>query len=254
MGDWLGTFYVAPQNRKYRKFEFARKYVRTLNIKTVNQWRNYTKSDGLPEDIPTQPDRVYKNSGWVNYGDWLGTGNIAPKDMVWRSFKEARIYVHSLNLTSLEKWRTYCTKGINGMPSKPVDIPSSPHSKYKNSGWVNYGDWLGTGNIAPKDMVWRPFKEARAFVHNLKLSSGKYWQLYCKGKLPKKRKKPSDIPATPDKSYKNLGWAGMGDWLGTGTEAPRYKTYKSYEDAKAFARSLNSTPISQVNSIFDALR
>ena len=117
MGDWLGTFYVAPQNRKYRKFEFARKYVRTLNIKTVNQWRNYTKSDGLPEDIPTQPDRVYKNSGWVNYGDWLGTGNIAPKDMVWRSFKEARIYVHSLNLTSLEKWRTYCTKGINGMPS-----------------------------------------------------------------------------------------------------------------------------------------
>ncbi len=29
-------------------------------------------------------------------------------------------------------------------------LPSNPNQAYKNSGWVSFGDWLGTGRIATK--------------------------------------------------------------------------------------------------------
>ena len=54
------------------------------------------------------------------------------------------------------------------------------------------GDWLGTGYVAPQKRQYRPFKEARKFVHELKLESRPEWQKYCEsGKLPK------DIPKHP---------------------------------------------------------
>ena len=37
----------------------------------------------------------------------------------------------------------------------------------------------------------------------------------------KSGKKPDDVPASPVDTYVDDGWAGMGDWLGTGTIAPR---------------------------------
>ena len=58
----------------------------------------------------------------------------------------------------------------------------------------------------------RTFSDARKFVHSLQLDSKKYWKEYYKS-----GKKPIDIPAAPDRIYKNKGWKGMGDWLGTGS-------------------------------------
>jgi len=75
-------------------------------------------------------------------------------------------------------------------------------------------DQVITRSILP----WRPFAAARKFVHSLKLESQTEWVLYCKGKIPRleKKPKPDDIPASPRKTYKDKGWIGMGDWLGTG--------------------------------------
>ena len=28
-----------------------------------------------PSDIPSHPEKTYKEAGWTNYGDFLGTGN-----------------------------------------------------------------------------------------------------------------------------------------------------------------------------------
>ena len=53
--------------------------------------------ENKPEDIPAYPDGVYKDSGWVSWGDWLGTGRIANQNKVYRSFDEARAFVHSLD-------------------------------------------------------------------------------------------------------------------------------------------------------------
>ena len=45
-------------------------------------------------------------------------------------------------------------------------------------------------------------------------------------------------------TYKNKGWIGMGDWLGTGTIANQQKEYRSFEDAREFVHSLKFNPLS----------
>ncbi len=98
-----------------------------------------------------------------------------------------------------------------------------PNRTYADKGWRGYGDWLGTGNIANFLKQYRPFHEARAFVHKLKLKSQDEWRAFCKGEMPKLGRRPVDIPACPNETYADRGWAGMGDWLGTGNVANQLK-------------------------------
>jgi hypothetical protein len=78
--------------------------------------------------------------------------------MKFRPFTEARDYVRNLGLKNQEDWRRYCKSG-----KRPRDIPANPQKVYKDD-WKNLGDWLGTGTIASKEKVYRPFSEAREFV------------------------------------------------------------------------------------------
>ena len=86
---------------------------------------------------------------------------------------------------------------------------------------------MGTGTIANFDKKFRSFKEARKFVRSLKLSSETQWRLYNKGELQGKPKKPDDIPTNPNNTYKDQGWIGMPDWLGTKTKPKRKKVSKN---------------------------
>ena len=61
----------------------------------------------MPSDIPASPDNVYKDKGWISWGDWLGTGTIAPNQRKFRKFREARIFVRELNLKTLAEWRAF---------------------------------------------------------------------------------------------------------------------------------------------------
>jgi len=99
----------------------------------------------------------------------------------------------------------------------PSDIPVGPSRVYKDQGWAGWGDWLGTGAIANFLIKYRPFAQARSFVWKLKLRNVYEWRDFTKsGHLP------SDIPATPDRTYRDKGWAGYSDWLGNG-RPPRRK-------------------------------
>jgi hypothetical protein len=223
MGDWLGTDAVATQLRQYRSFEKARRFVRGLGLKSTAQWTAYCKSGRKPPDIPADPQRTYAETGWTGIGDWLGTGR---RRGGWRAFKQARAFVHRLKFKSIYEWRDYCQAA-----KKPTDIPSNPDSAYREAGWIGYGDWLGTGTVASFLRQYRPFKKARAFVHGLGLKSGAEWRDYAKS-----GKKPADIPANPSRTYAESGWAGMGDWLGTGRL--RGTDWRSFKQARVFARNL----------------
>jgi len=61
---------------------------------------------------------------------------------------------------------------------------------------------------------YRPFLEARAFVHTLNLKSTSEWSLFSKSHMLGKEALPADIPATPNKTYAQSGRAGMSDWPG----------------------------------------
>jgi hypothetical protein len=226
LGDWLGTNTIATHLRKYRPFEEARAFVHGLGFKSKTEWEKFKKSGKKPDDIPANPYKTYANFGWVGWGDWLGTGRVRYPN--WRSFEEAQAYVRSLGLKSAQEWRDY-TKS----DKKPQDIPANPNVVYADSGWSGIGDWLGTCRVAAQLREYRSFEEARAFVRSLGLKSEKYWRDYTKS-----GKKPDDIPSAPNLVYANSGWAGLGDWLGTGYVAHRLREYRSFEEARAFARSL----------------
>ncbi len=227
-GDWFGTGRIADQNKIFRSFTEARKFAGSLQFRSGNEWQVYCRSGQKPVDIPSNPDKIYRDKGWTSMGDWLGTGIIHPKDKVFRPYPEAKKYVHELNLGFQKQWREYCQSG-----EKPADIPSNPNKIYKDKGWVSYGDWLGTGRIAAQVRVYRPYPEAKKYVHGLKLRSNIEWQEYCQS-----GKKPDDIPAYPNQTYKNDGWVNMGDWLGTGRIANQAKVYRQFRQARKFVHDL----------------
>ena len=70
---WLGTGTIAPRLRKYRTFNEARKFVRSLKLKSGEEWKAYKRSGKLPIDIPVAPQHAYLKKGWQGMRDWLGT-------------------------------------------------------------------------------------------------------------------------------------------------------------------------------------
>jgi len=298
MGEWLGTGRVADQFKQYRPFSDARAFVHSLDLKGQKEWRKeYCKSGKKPDDIPANPDQVYKNKGWVSFGDWVGNRNIAPTKRKFKPFAEARKFIHSLQLRGGEDWKKYFkskkmpldipshphiiykkdwiswgdwfgtgriatniiklkyrkfsdarklvrTLGLKNAteyrqhtyhyPRKiiPADIPSHPYLVYIKE-WISWGDWLGTGAVATTKMKYREFSDARKFVHALGLNSLKGWQ-----KFSRSRERPGDIPGNPAKTYKNKGWKGYGNWLGTGNVATRNIIYRPFREAKKFIKTL----------------
>ena len=228
-GDWLRAGKKPERESTFLTFEEARTTVNLLNLKNNKEWRTYCSSGRKPENIPSNPNAVYKNKGWKGFGDWLGTGRVATHLRKHRTFEDARKFSQSLQLGNQYGWSQFCKSD-----KKPTDIPQSPYKVYKKE-WISWGDWLGTGTVASqvKAQQWLPFSEAKKYVHTLQLSGKEEWSKYCKS-----NKRHLEIPASPDKSYKNKGWKDWGDWLGTGTIAPRSREYRSFDEAREFTHSL----------------
>ena len=150
----------------------------------------------------------------MSWGDWLGTGAISPRFRRYRSFRRARAFVRRLSLCSQQEWARYCKGELSGKGKKPVDIPAAPWHIYQGKGWISWGDWLGTGYVAPPMRRYSAFRRARAFVRRLALRSQQEWLEYCQGRIPGKGRRPADIPVRPDEVYRDDGWLGWGDWLG----------------------------------------
>jgi superfamily II DNA or RNA helicase len=226
--EWFGVAKI-----EFKSYKKAKTFVNKLNLKNIKEWLDYCKSGNKPNDIPSNPNVTYKDKGWISYGDWLGTGKISKKrtqniNNNYMSFIEAKTYVHKLNLTSQKQWIEYCKTG-----KKPCVIPNWPYSTYKNKGWVSFGDWLGTENISNRKKKYRDFSEARTFVNKLKLENQKEWREYCKS-----GNKPDDIPSNPHGSYKNSGWSGYGDWLGTKRISNEDREFQNFSRARDFVHSL----------------
>ena len=139
----------------WRPFEEAREFVRSLKLRNQTEWKEYLESGERPNDIPSSPDSNYKNNGWINWGDWLGTGSIATKNRVYLSFKEAREFARSLKLNAQREWFQYAKTD-----EKPDEIPADPTDDYKNDGWKDWIDWLGNEDRIVSEETKRKMSEA----------------------------------------------------------------------------------------------
>ena len=135
--DWLG--YEGPvTSGSMLPFLAARVIVRKVMLKSKKEWKALCKSDQRPTNIPSNPDRTYRDDGWVSWPDWLGKeggyGAMLP-------FLAARAIVREFKLKNQQEWREWCKSG-----QRPSNIPSLPSKTYRNDGWISVPDWLG----------WRP--------------------------------------------------------------------------------------------------
>jgi len=224
-GEFLGTGFVASYKRKYRPYQEAKKYVQSFKLKNMKEWYKHCKSKNFPKDIPANPNVTYKKE-FEGYGEFLGTGTIAPFLREYRSYQEAKKYAQSLKLKNKDMWGKH-TKSKDF----PKDIPKNPRGTYGKE-FEGWGKYLGTGTIAPFLREYRSYQEAKKYAQSLKLKGSKEWY-----KQAKSKDFPKDIPANPWQVYKKE-FESFGEFLGTGFVAPSLREYRSYQEAKKYAQSL----------------
>lgn len=156
----------------------------------------------------------------------LTTWNKLAK-LSWMPFEEAREFARETGIKSSSEYKKICTS-----KNKPIDLPSHPFIVYKMAGWKNWGEFLGTGYVHKKEFV--SYKDAKIFIKKLKLKSNNDWRRFLKTE-----DKPDFIPSAPENTYKNSGWNGWGDFLGTENTATQKLVYLPYEDAKKHIQNLN---------------
>jgi len=222
-------------------YEDASEFVQSIGVRSQKQFRKWRRGGmpGLPqvpEDLPANPDGVYKGCGWVTWGEFFGTGYESSKKKVFVTFSEARELIRAVGLNSPTEWDDYCAGRLPGNGKKPANIPSRPFQFYKDE-WQRWPDFLG---YDPKvGRAWQAFEQAREFARSLKLPGQKAWKRYCAGRMPHLPPRPEDkIPTAPDSVYANDGWASYGDWLDTGNEKKVRNLTRDFTSARAFARSL----------------
>lgn len=248
----MNDFLNAKEHRRVRRltnardFSEARAFVQGLGIKNLKEWLKYVKGElsnqkAKPADIPNSPELVYKGHGWNGYGDWFGTFTIAPFKRKYRSFESSREFARELGLTSSEKWIAYCKGDMPNLPEKPEDIPTNVARKFADEGWKGYKDFLQSNIHRLNFSKFKPYAEAKEFIHSLNLKDYKDWHKYISGELSNLPEKPSDIPANPSGVYKESGWTGIGDWIGSDAFAYAHLDYRKFSEAKKFVRQLGLT-------------
>ncbi len=187
---------------KWQEFRLARSWARSLGIKSESDWRRYRKSNELPKDIPSNPDREYKKLlQWTNWSDFLGTGNLRYDEVKRRSYLEAQKWATSQGIKSQKEWRLAV-----GSPDFPNDIYKSPDKGYKE--FTTWPEFLQTfTRLSTRNQKKRSYKDAKEWAQSVPVISKTHWDFLAKQNLI-----PLDIPTNLNTVYKEfLSWS---DFLG----------------------------------------
>lgn len=202
INDWLGVKPSKYNPPPFKDYEYAHNYVKKLNLTKASDYKDYIRSGKLPIEIPSSPYSVYKNKGWISWGDYLGSNT--KRNGKELNFDKAREVVRKLNLKSNKEYRVYCKK----KKKKNDGIPTNPDKVYKNKGWISWADWLGTNNIATNQGPYKSFEDARLYAGQLKIKTAKEWfDLYDARIIP------DFFPKMVYNTYKEE-WKGLADFLG----------------------------------------
>jgi superfamily II DNA or RNA helicase len=229
LGDFLGTGVIASTKKVFLEFKEAKKFIQAESINSVNEFREWAKSDQRPSNFPAAPERIYRDTGWRSFGDFLGTGVIAPYNREFMSFEEARKFIQAESICSVREFREW-TKSAQ----LPADFPARPDIVYEDKGWRGFGDFLGTGFIATYNREFMSFEEAKKFIQSTNVKSRTEFREWTKSD-----QRPSNFPSQPNRTYRDTGWRGLGDFLGTGNVSNRDKTFLEFKEAKKFIQSTN---------------
>jgi hypothetical protein len=202
-------------------YEEAKKYVRELKIVNSVGWVKYLKNGKKPNNIPTSPNKYYKNKGWVTWKDFLGNNK-------YLSYEELKTHIRNIGVIKNSKgWKKYWEEN-----ERPKNIHLSPNIYYKKE-WKGWKDLLGI-NLRKKKFF-LSYEEAKEVVQKLNIKTIKEYQRKYNKKITE-----LNIPTNPNLYYKEFkSWF---DWLGIGNENKihyRYIDFLSYEESKEIIYKLN---------------
>ncbi|MBN1892335.1 MAG: hypothetical protein JW780_06090 [Clostridiales bacterium] len=150
-------------------------------------------------------------------------------------FKEARKLARALGLKREIDWEDYC-RGRNQLSPRDPRLPASPGTKYKNSGWKSWGDWLGVDNSRYREKNYLAYAQAREIVHSLGFKSKQEWFRFHV-RLKRGNEYTGKIPLSPGAYYRRYGtWKGWSDWLGV--KNVRFDDFMPYAAAKKIVQAL----------------
>lgn len=199
----------------------ARLYVRRLKFTRKRQWNEWIKSGKRPTFIPASPNSTYKKTGWTDWHDWLG--------FKFLPFEKARTYMRRLGLKNRDEYWAWLRSD-----KRPSTIPYSPEKEYKRTGWIDLGDWFGTGNTGRQRKKRMTYEQAKTYIQAVGIKTQHEFFAWRKTD-----QRPETMPPDPNKVY--LEFEGWGTFLGTGRIANQNKKYWSYEEAKVFLKALRIT-------------
>ena len=98
----------------WKSFAEGRALVRGLGLKGKEGWKEWSKSEQRPSDIPAAPDRTYRDAGWISWPDWLGNGSTSnqARHVNMLPFTVGRAYVRKLKLRSKKEWNEWSKKAF----------------------------------------------------------------------------------------------------------------------------------------------
>lgn len=135
--DYLGNGGGRPRRistaGNYLPFPDARAYVQRLRLPTQHAYVEWAKTGDRPPGIPAGPYNIYGDE-WVSWADWLGTHG--PNGYL--PFSEARAYTRNRQFRSRREWLDHAATS-----EFPQNIPMYPEHAYRETGWVDWPDWLG---------------------------------------------------------------------------------------------------------------
>jgi len=199
MGEFLGTGNIKRGSINYLPYKKAQTFAKSLKLKSAKEWRDFAKTTKRPNNIPFGVEKFYKNSGWRDWKHFLGYERNK-----FLSFNQARKKVQNMNLISSSEYRHLAQTG-----DLSLDLPKSPDKYYKNSGWLNWNDFLGNNSDKVKWEKFYKYEEAKKIIRPFRVKSSRTWKDFRKS-----NEFPERIPADPPTFYKEYGWVSWADFLG----------------------------------------
>jgi len=68
-GDFLSNGFVANQLREFYSYDEFKAKVSELGFKTYTSYKQYIKNNKSDMKLPTNPNNVYKDKGWVGWSN-----------------------------------------------------------------------------------------------------------------------------------------------------------------------------------------
>ncbi len=184
--DWY-DFLGNERAELYPTYAEAQAAAQALGIK---RQPDYIKRYRENPRLPSHPDKVYADAGWIDWYDFLG--NKRPD--FYPTYAEARAVAQALGIKRLPDYK----KRYRENPR----LPSNPNEVYADAGWIDWYDFLG--NERPD--LYATYAEARAAAQALGIKS-----------LPdytKRYRENPRLPSNPNEVYADAGWIDWYDFLG----------------------------------------